>query len=226
MALRSRLRRALRDLGRPAFASPTPEHHRWLRDLIWDGEYDRPGFVPGRGDRVVDVGANVGVFAVRCATRGAQVQAWEPHPRTFTYLERNTARWRRRVVCHQAAVAARAGTARLFVHDLDTRNTLLARNLWTGETRTDAVDVPAVTLEEALGPGCDLLKLDCEGTEFELLDATSGDVLRRARRVVAELHGEPAAMERFDARLREEGFAVARAPGEDPLLALTFAVRA
>jgi FkbM family methyltransferase len=214
-------RRAARML-RPRFASPTPHHHRWLRDRIWEGEYDRPGFVPRQGDVVVDVGANVGVFAVRSAMRGATVRAYEPHPGTFGYLVRNAKR--RRIECHQAAVMPEAGTTRLFLDpDYDTRHSTLGHEQRTGVELRDYVEVPTVTLADAIGDGCDLLKVDCEGVEFDLLSATPSERLRRARRIVAELHGESERMRDFAARLESEGYDVITEPLEHERLAMCFA---
>ena len=52
--------------------------------VVWDhaapiiaGDYDIPGFAPGLGDRVVDIGASVGVFALFAADRGATVEAYD-----------------------------------------------------------------------------------------------------------------------------------------------------
>ena len=153
------------------------------------GEYAAPGFEVATGERVVDVGANVGAFAVLAAGRGARVEAYEPHPETFAHLERNAAGLG--VTCVRAAVVGAsppAGHVRLALDpDSDTRHRV-------GEA---GVEVPAVTLAEAVAGGCDLLKLDCEGAEFELVEATPERSWREVRRIACEVHpwaGEPAAL--------------------------------
>jgi FkbM family methyltransferase len=160
------------------------------------GEYAAAGFGIERGDRVLDGGANVGAFAVLAARAGGLVVAYEPHPETFRHLERNTAGLE--VRCVQAALVAEANepTAALAVGSrADTHHRVGAGD--------ETVDVPAVALTEAIGDGCDLLKLDVEGSEFELLTGTRTDVLARARRIACEVHpwaGEPAALcERLEA---------------------------
>jgi hypothetical protein len=58
----------------------------------------------------------------------------------------------------------------------------------------DYVDVPAVGIEGALREPCDLLKLDCEGAEFDIIAAADYAVLRRAQRIILEFHrtaGDP-----------------------------------
>ena len=154
------------------------------------GEYAAPGFAIGAGDRVVDGGANVGAFSVLAARAGAQVTAYEPHPATFRHLERNTAGLG--VRCVHAALVGRsdeAAVALAVAGSADTHHRLGGG----GET----VVVPAVALADAIGEGCDLLKLDVEGSEFDLLLRAPDAVLARARRIACEVHpwaGDPATL--------------------------------
>jgi FkbM family methyltransferase len=171
------------------------------------GEYAAPGFEIRAGDRVVDCGANVGAFAVWAAKAGGTVEAYEPHPETFGWLRRNTAGLT--VRCIQAGVVAvppSEGTVRLEVgSSADTQHTLGGSS-----SGGPSIEVPAVPLADAIGEGCDLLKIDTEGAEFDLLGATPDEALRRARRIACEVHdwhGDPAELER---RLRDVGYAVRR----------------
>ena len=43
------------------------------------------------GDTVLDIGANIGLFSIWCADRGAKVVAVEPIPLTFAALSANAA---------------------------------------------------------------------------------------------------------------------------------------
>jgi FkbM family methyltransferase len=161
----------------------------WLVALqISAGEYRSPGLTPQAGWRVVDVGANIGVFALWAERLGAEVTAFEPEPRTFASLVSNVAG--RRVSPRQAALAGQGGRdLRLYLSELDsTRNTLLGKEIESGEPLRDFVDVPTVTLADVVGSGCDLLKLDCEGAEFEALLGADDDTLRRAQRIILEFH--------------------------------------
>lgn len=173
------------------------------------GEYVAPGFEIEAGDRVVDCGANVGAFAVWAARAGASVDAYEPHPETFEWLRRNTDGLE--VRCVRAAVVAVApaegGVALEAGSASDTHH---AVGDPSGGGRS--IEVPAVSLADAIGEGCDLLKIDCEGAEFDLLGATPAEALRRARRIACEVHdwrGDPGELE---GRLGEAGFVVWRRP--------------
>ena len=170
--------------------APDPVSSWGIANQIATGEYNYPGLLPSRHERVIDVGANIGLYALWAARRGATVVAYEPSPTTFDYLRGNTRG--SKITARQAAIVGQAppsGQIRLFLHhERSTRNTVLAMEIGSGEPLHDSVDVPAVSLGEALAEGCGLLKIDCEGAEFEMLRATPADALRRADRIILEFH--------------------------------------
>lgn len=82
--------------------------------------YLRHGISIKTGDCVVDVGANIGLFALEAAHRGALVHAFEPMPATFAALDANAksanaksanAVGNEQIRAHNLALGARAGTA-------------------------------------------------------------------------------------------------------------------
>jgi FkbM family methyltransferase len=205
---------------RPRFAgvslSAPDASTAWLVTLqIAVGEYRSPGFTPEAGWRVVDVGANIGVFSLWAERLGAEVVAFEPEPRTFASLVRNVAG--RRISPRQAALAGTsAPSVRLYLSEVDsTRNTLAGKEIESGEPLRDFVDVPTVTLPDVLGSGCDLLKLDCEGAEFEALLNADDETLRRARRIILEFHRFAGSPEAIVDRLETVGMQVSRLGGNE-----------
>ena len=158
-------------------------------------DYRWPGLTPEPGWRVVDVGANIGAFSLWAERLGADVVAFEPEPKTFAALVANVAG--RHVSPRQAALVGESVPAvRLYLSGVrSTRHTLLAREIESGAPLGgEFVDVPTVTVADVVGEGCDLLKLDCEGAEFDALLHAEDETLRRAQRLVVEYHrigGEP-----------------------------------
>ena len=64
------------------------------------------------GACVLDVGANIGLFALEAARRGADVHAFEPVPATFAALDANARSFGGgKIRAHNLALGARAGTA-------------------------------------------------------------------------------------------------------------------
>ena len=148
-------------------------------------------------DIVIDIGANVGAFAIRAARRSRHVVAVEPL--TCDILQENVRLngVEIRVLC----VALGGGTP--------------AEVRWDDRT----VTVPTVPLREiiAIAGGCDFLKCDCEGAEWQIdpLD------LAGIRRIEMELHlppicghTDPALLE-YISRYYE--FTIDRIPCHEPL---------
>ena len=157
----------------------------WLavREVLVEREY---GFVAdvlagSRAPVVVDVGANIGTFAlfVFSLFPDAVVRSFEPSSTTFVVLDANRRAnpgldWS----CQRAAAHAADGTAP-FVNAPFTTSSRLGAG---GDE-----DVPTLSLDSIVTGPVDLLKLDVEGAEEAVLDGRE-DVLRRVGSVVVEVH--------------------------------------
>lgn len=144
------------------------------------------------GWRVMDIGAHIGTFALKAWRAGAQVWAFEPEPENFGLLTRNIAQngaWT--VHAFQDAVTGTTGRATLYVWQKSPGNTGSYGMHYGAAFGAPALEVNTVTLAEALllldGP-CDLLKLDCEGSEYDILESATPAVLARVGRIVMEWH--------------------------------------
>ena len=135
----------------------------------------------GRGERVVDVGANIGVMTsvlskrVGCAGR---VTAFEAHPAVFGVLERNVRRWEgRRIELVERAASAERGRVRIWEGEWFGGNEGTARvggreeeeeKEHEEEAKARSFEVAAVRVDETI-EGCEVMKVDVEGHEFEVM---------------------------------------------------------
>lgn len=133
-----------------------------------------------RGDRFIDVGANIGVYSLIAAECGAEVIAFEPGTAAIAALRRNVALndLGGRIEVRQEAVGAGSGEIE-FVDGVGTMGHVvtgaadLARGgagLFTGRSTRRVIRVPMVTLDEVIG-GAEIaaLKIDVEGFEDDVL---------------------------------------------------------
>ncbi len=141
----------------------------------------------GRGKTVVDIGANIGAFTVLAAERGARVLSFEPFPANFALLERNVSRNGLSATLVQRAVSDADGTAELYLPD---RNEYSGRySLYPGRGER-TVNVECIRLDKVMGEyglaRINLLKIDCQGSEYEILYGASQVTLSRIDSIVAE----------------------------------------
>jgi FkbM family methyltransferase len=174
--------------------------HQGIYDLVTTEVLWR---LTSRGERTVDVGANIGyvtsLFAVRTGPTG-RVFALEPHPKTYVILQRNVTRWSAqpgcgRIASVQAALSSADGTAILDTQEGRDSNASHAHI----NAAPDAAGIQVQTLrfdthfaaQEEFG----VVKIDAEGHEAAIF-AGMAEHLRsgRIRDIVYEENsGYPAA---------------------------------
>jgi FkbM family methyltransferase len=128
-------------------------------NLFLDDEYGLKslGFAP---KTIVDIGANIGLFSqmAQALFPKARIHAYEPNPRIHGYLTKNLTQVGAEFFLE--AVGAVAGTG---------------QSIDAGDSRTGIFEkggnIPIVsfsTVVDRIGGRIDLLKLDCEGGEWEI----------------------------------------------------------
>lgn len=143
---------------------PEAAEHALIAPLL------KPGMV------FVDIGANVGTYALFVATRagpGARVLAFEPHPRTFAKLAFNiAANGATAIAARNLAIAGEAGIMDLYSDGGGNIGHASLLREGAGAVRsTQAVPVVplAGVLAEEQVESVDLLKIDVEGFEDRAL---------------------------------------------------------
>jgi FkbM family methyltransferase len=127
---------------------------------------------------IADIGANVGVFSKLCTLLfpQAEIYAYEPNPTALKYLEQNAAGTSIKVI--PCAVGENSGLVSFNV-DCDTT---LSQVTADGNIRVKCIAASDV----AEGRQIDLLKMDCEGSEWSILRDTT--LLGRTRDACLEYH--------------------------------------
>jgi FkbM family methyltransferase len=146
---------------------------------LGQGAYDFSAIPFEPGDVVVDIGAHVGSVSILLAKAHPEIRvlAYEPIPPVFARLEANLERNDvRNVTAFNRAVTADGRDLDLVVH--------LESNTGGGTAQVATLDrpgherhlVPSTTLDAIFDEHrierCRLLKIDCEGSEYEILLTT------------------------------------------------------
>jgi FkbM family methyltransferase len=151
------------------------------------------------GEVIVDIGANVGTFALAAAAAFpyAPIICVEPSPAAYALLKANIERNSlTRIVPVQAACGGDSGAATLYSRELHRRSASAFSTVYTsdnyGSVFTPTAEVAVISLDELFRAhhveSCGLLKLDCEGAEYDTLLNSSSTLLGKIRRIAIEYH--------------------------------------
>ena len=166
------------------------------------------------GAVVVDIGANIGVFALFAAFSGARsVYAFEPSASSYEVLLKNVEANELHAIIHaeRLAVVGLSSALVKFPRKSDVMNAILP-------DLTNVADydlVPSITLAEivsTLNP-IDLLKLDCEGAEYDILLHVDAEDIQKVQEIRMEYHRGP--LDELLARLTELGYMIRRFMNEE-----------
>ena len=173
------------------------------------------------GATVVDIGANAGYFSLFAAAKfpHSRIFSYEPVPVNYAQLQRHRdLNSSVHIKCYPQAVAGKNGEISLSFDTSDsftTSATMFApTNAGEKSLRVSCVSLPAVMDENRIKK-CDLLKMDCEGAEYDILYNCPVDYLQRIDQIAMEVHrGEKEnqninALEDF---FRQQGFSTRRRP--------------
>jgi FkbM family methyltransferase len=150
------------------------------------------GNLPVFGKTVIDIGANIADSSIYFALRGAKkVIGLEPFPKNYEIAKRNVEsnNLSDKITLLLAGCGAKRGFVTISAYDND--------KSWVGSSvknSSEGFKVPLLTLEDILKQNnlqngeLNILKMDCEGCEYESILLASRDVLRSFSHIQIEYH--------------------------------------
>src|SRR6185436_5642496 len=137
----------------------------------------------------IDIGAHIGGTAIKCAERGAVVYAYEPNKENFELLVENVKlnHFEKRIKCFNVAVDSERGERMLYLSEEDSGcHSLFLK----GKKRFQ--DVKTVKLDDIIELNhlmeVDFMKLDCEGSEYNIITKALQSTLYRINQISMEVH--------------------------------------
>lgn len=135
---------------------------------------------------VVDIGANIGAFAIQAAALWpqARILAFEPEPENYELLCENIAAngFEDRIAPVWAAVG---NAGQVYVNSAYGKSRVTDDAGWGVPVESRAL--PEIFEAEKI-TRCDVLKIDAEGAEYTILDGTAEEALRRVDYLCMEYH--------------------------------------
>jgi len=191
---------------------------RLTLNMVWvHGFYNPKGISIGLRDIVVDIGAHIGTFSIMASkmAKEGRVYAFEPEPNNFSLLEHNISINRAgNIVPFNMAVSGKAGNRFLNVSGNNVDHSFFLK----GGKNDKRLSVNTITLKDIMRKNgikhIDFLKMDCEGSEYDIFFNCPNEVLKKVKMISMEYHDidgskNSSTLEKF---LSEKGFDIRVVP--------------
>lgn len=159
------------------------------------------------GDHVIDVGANIGCYAIFLAPavgKSGSVIAYEPNPATFEFLRQNIVSNRASMVAPIMKGLGRApGKAKLVTSVANCGEAHISPEQERGDVEITLSSLDfELTLPEGERSKVRYLKIDVEGYECEVLAGAAG-LLAANRKILVQIENEPRFLGRYTTEFRD-----------------------
>lgn len=161
------------------------------------------GKIPAPESTIIDIGANIGVYALYASQqKGVRVYAYEPMPDNFTLLKKNIEmnKLNSKVIPFQLAISGAKeertlylGTSPMHSFLPDTEAPFHAGFLDVSKHgKQHSITVECISLKDVFDSHaiqrCDMLKIDCEGGEYDILYNLPHKYFSKIKRMRLEYH--------------------------------------
>jgi autotransporter strand-loop-strand O-heptosyltransferase len=136
-----------------------------------------------KGDVVVDIGANIGMFVIYANLMGAKkIYAYEPEPLNFACLQENKT--------DNCEIFYKAVGERTKIVDIYIAYDNFGGHSVVSGGRSDKVTVECIGINELIESVgyIDYLKIDCEGSEYQILSSISNENIKKISKICIEYH--------------------------------------
>jgi FkbM family methyltransferase len=175
----------------------------------------RTKFEIKRGETVIDIGANIGLFATCAASlsRTGKVYCFEPSKDNFARLQYHRQHnGLDNIVPINKGVSDKAETLKLYlVDDNCGAYSTVDQSVGLNTDQENYEQIECVPLQQVFDEHsiarCHFLKIDCEGAELKILSALPAEYFTRIDRIALEYHPNVSALELAEL-LHKNGFSV------------------
>lgn len=163
-----------------------------VREVVEKRAYFADDFITVEAnDVVVDIGAHIGTFSVLAASMGAAVISYEPTAINYALLADNTEINGFHHVLHKQGVRGKAGRDTIIIRPFNYGGSSFYND--KTEDPNFREEVECITLAEVFHDNSldhiDFLKLDCEDSELEILEAHQ-ELLPKIKKIAIEWVGK------------------------------------
>ena len=186
-----------------------------LTNVWMINEYDVEDFEINTNDTVIDIGAHIGLFSLLVSQlcKTGKILSFEPVSENFDLLVSNLKLNRiENILPFNMAVSKNSGRLDLFLNNDQSAHSIFSKS-------SESINVESTSLqkifEEHKISSCKILKLDCEGAEYEIIDSLPSEYLDKIQNIVIEYHladTKPELVKSLILKIKNAGFKIKTRP--------------
>ena len=186
-----------------------------LTNVWMINEYDVDGFEINSSDIIIDVGAHIGLFSLLVSQfcKTGKIFSFEPIRENFDLLVSNLAlNHIENVFPFNVGVSKKSGKLNLFLNNDQSAHSIFPKG-------SESITVEATSLQKIFDEkqisSCKLLKLDCEGAEYDIIDSLPVEYLDKIQNMAIEYHladTKPELIKNLILKIKNAGFKIKTGP--------------
>lgn len=186
-----------------------------LENVLFSPYMEQGIFIP-KDATIIDIGGHIGSFSVYVASLAPEgkIYSYEPFLQSFSLASKNIeANGITNAKVFNLAVAEHEGSKFLYLNPKNNSGHSFTDK--SGQSVEIKTTTPKKIFEENKIESCDLLKLDCEGGEYDILLNSGDEVFGKIKQISMEYHlpqffgaGDSNLFEKLVLRLQSAGFEV------------------
>ena len=191
-----------------------------LTNVWMINEYDVEDFEINTNDTVIDIGAHIGLFSLLVSQlcKTGKILSFEPVRENFNLLVSNLKlNHIENILPFNMAVSKNSGKLNLFLNDDQSAHSIFSKS-------SESISVESTSLQKIFEENkiysCKLLKLDCEGAEYEIIDSLPSEYLDKIQNIVIEYHSadtKPELVKNLIQKIKNAGFKIKTRPHHDDM---------
>ena len=185
------------------------------REIYIRKDYERiPEFTPKSGEIIIDIGSNIGLFAISRAIKGAKVYSFDPNPSVFERLTKNITlnNFQDKIVPVNKGMHSSSGEISFYI---DPQSSIVGSINPPDKTKATEIKVEVTTVDDFVKTEkisqIDILKIDAECNEVPILNGAQ-ESLTKVKKIVMEYHSDEIKKEVLDFFTKYPNFKLIEGP--------------
>jgi len=155
----------------------------WLTE-----DYEVPGFSINKEDILIDIGAHIGLFSLFASQycKNGKIFSYEPIEENCNILKENIELNKiKNIISFNSAVSNQTNKLKIFTNSDDSAHSIF-------ESKKKFIEVNSTTIKSIFDENkienCNLLKLDCEGAEYQIIESIPKEYFFKIDKMIIEYH--------------------------------------